>query len=221
MDRLGKPLSTVGEPGVYLNLALSQDGQRVAVSYGTGSPLNFDIWLIDLARPAMGMRLTTDPAGDFDPVLSPIDGSQVVFNSTRTGTDRFFYRRGSSGGGHDELLLKPDTGGATGGDWSRDGRFFAYMLSNSDVWVPRWRGDGKEIFFLAPDGMLMAAGIDTTKGFQSTVPQPLFQTGITSRQAYHPYVVADDGRRFLLPVSDRSEAPQINVVLNWLATAQK
>ena len=45
---------------------------------------------------------------------------------------------------------------------------------------PRWRRDSRELFFLAPDGTMMAAGIDTVKDFKVTVPQPLFQTGLAS-----------------------------------------
>ena len=31
---------------------------------------------------------------------------------------------------------------------------------------PKWRGDGKELFFLAPDGAIMATSIDTARSFQ-------------------------------------------------------
>jgi len=281
-DRTGRVLGTVGEPGFYINLALSPDERRLAASLGTGSPMNIDIWLIDLARDATPSRFTFDPATEFDPAWSP-DGSQVAFTSSRTGTNRL-YRHASSGSGQDEPLLKSDLG-ASAPDWSRDGRFLVYS-SAGDVWVlplsgdgreplaflqtpfnesdpafspdgrwiaynsnesgqaqiyvqsfpagggkflisrqggmePRWRGDGRELFFLAPDGTMMAAGIDTTKDFQATVPQPLFRTGITSARDNHPYVVTKDGARFLFPVIERSTASPITVMMNWPAAVQK
>ena len=62
---------------------------------------------------------------------------------------------------------------------------------------PRWRGDGRELFFLAPDGTMMSARIDTAKDFSATVPQPLFPTGLTSFPSNnHPYVVTRDGTVF-------------------------
>ena len=45
---------------------------------------------------------------------------------------------------------------------------------------PRWRDDGKELFFLAPDGMMMPARIDPTKEFNATVPEPLFPRGFAT-----------------------------------------
>jgi serine/threonine protein kinase/Tol biopolymer transport system component len=282
-DRTGKSQGAVGVPGGYVNLALSPDERRIAVSQVALGTIN--IWILDLARAAAPFRLTVDAGNDFDPVWSP-DGAHVVFTSSRTGTSAL-YRRAADGSGQDELVWKPERGVAAP-DWSRDGRFLAYA-SSGDVWVlplgsstveggkpiaflqtsftethpafspdgrwlayssnesgqaeiyvqsfpaggsksrismgggvqPRWRGDGREIFFLAPDGTMMAARLDTATGFNAMVPRPLFQTNITSRQNNHPYVVTRDGQRFLIPVSDQSAASQMTVVLNWLAGVQK
>ena len=52
-----------------------------------------------------------------------------------------------------------------------------FKISRDGGRDPRWRDDGRELFFLTLDGMLMAAGIETAKGLQPTVPQPLFHTG--------------------------------------------
>ena len=83
-DRTGKVTGTVGDRSSYINLALSPDGRRLAVSQATSSTRNIDIWVFDLERPGSPTRLTTDPAAEFDPTWSP-DGSQVLFTSTRTG----------------------------------------------------------------------------------------------------------------------------------------
>jgi hypothetical protein len=68
---------------------------------------------------------------------------------------------------------------------------------------------------------MMSARIDTAKEFTATVPQPLFQTGITATQNNNPYVVTRDGQRFLVPVVDQSAAAQMTVVLNWREGIQK
>ena len=77
------------------------------------------------------------------------------------------------------------------------------------------------MFFLAPDGTMMAAEITTKQGFQVSAPRRLFATGIIAQQSdNHPYVVTGDGNRFLVPVAgrDTGPVPDLVVVMNWLAT---
>ena len=84
MDRDGKALATVGDPGTYGNLDLSPDGRQLAVSQLTQQPEgpNVDIWLVDLDRAGTASRLTSDPAREFDPAWST-DGTEIAFNSDR------------------------------------------------------------------------------------------------------------------------------------------
>jgi hypothetical protein len=95
-----------------------------------------------------------------------------------------------------------------------------YQVSVEGGHHPRWRGDGGELFFLAPDGMLMAAETNTKQGFQVGVARPLFPTDIVAQQSdNHPYVVAGDGNRFLVPVAgrDTGPVPDLVAVTNWPA----
>jgi hypothetical protein len=77
----------------------------------------------------------------------------------------------------------------------------------AERWMgPRWRRDGGELFFLAPDGMLTAVGVSTTlAALQVDTPRPLFPTGITVTSHMRPYAVASDGQRFLIPVFPRQQ----------------
>jgi hypothetical protein len=96
------------------------------------------------------------------------------------------------------------------------------LISQHGGWAPRWRGDGRELFFLALDGSTMAAGIDTTRNSATPIPQRLFQTGLTTWGNQRPYAVAKDGRKFLIPIPrDTVGARPITVVLNWQATPAK
>ena len=80
----------------------------------------------------------------------------------------------------------------------------------------RWRADGKEIFFLSLDATMMAARIDTSRGFKAMIPEALFPTGL-SLITLRPYAVAPDGR-FLIPMAaDSRGATPITVTLNWPA----
>ena len=88
----------------------------------------------------------------------------------------------------------------------------------------RWRasrvggGDGKELFYLAPDGKLMAVAVAAWRLDRDRRPARLFNTGIVG-SIFHrrnQYVVTRDGQRFLVNISaeDESTAP-ITVVMNW------
>src|SRR5436190_6510486 len=92
---------------------------------------------------------------------------------------------------------------------------------------PRWRRDGKEIFYIAADGKLMAAAVTAAGAtLQAQTPAVLFQTQLaatvlvagTSRQ----YDVSADGQRFLVntPLAASSSVP-ITVILNWTAALKK
>jgi Tol biopolymer transport system component len=135
MDRAGKPLGVVGDPGRYTNLSLSPDDRGVAVSMFTGSPPNRDIWLIDLARAASSRRLTFDPAAEGDPIWSP-DGSQILFNSLRALPGWSFFQHAANGGGEDKLVLQADSV-VLSPDWSRVGLAYSQQSSSTgfDVWI--------------------------------------------------------------------------------------
>ena len=137
------------------------------------------------------------------------------------------------------------------GQFSPDGRFVAYISNESgriEVFVqpfpasggkwqisagggsqPRWRGDGKELFYLSADRRIMAVDVGTTSQFEARIPKALFQTRIVGsglglglgETAYiFRYSVTADGKRFLIN-SEQAEtgaaSQPITVVLNWAA----
>jgi Tol biopolymer transport system component len=133
--------------------------------------------------------------GQFSP-----DGRWVAYASNETG--RY------------EVYVRPFPG--PGGKWP---------VSTSGGITPRWRHDGKELFYVSPDNGMMAAPIQITADGPPILgaPVPLFPTrlvigntgsaGVTSRAQY---AVAPDGR-FLLNVSaDDPAASPITIVLNWM-----
>ena len=290
LDRTtGRPVGIVGDQGIFLNLDLSPDGQRVAVDKLTPRPGGIpaiDIWVMDLAT-GRATRVTDDPAEDFDPAWSP-DGKHIVFNSTRLGGWSLFMHS-SDGSGGDVPVLKSGTDrdrytvaawsrandlvfnvlskNSPGGDlwtlsmagdrtpkayvnsksselhgtFSPDGRWVAYQSNasgRSEIVVrpfpskdpaqpvsrhggarPRWRGDGKELFFLSPEGTMMAVGFDATNGAAEGVPRALFPTHIRLEEGDNsrPYAVAKNGDRFLLPIFTD---PPLRAVLDWRALLQ-
>jgi eukaryotic-like serine/threonine-protein kinase len=121
-DRQGHVLSTVGEPGVYRILALSPDGQRVAMERADPVAQNIDIYVFEFAR-GVNNRFTFDPARDVQPVWSP-DGTSVTFTRMNGGVGEV-YRRAANLAGEEELLFRaPGTGVPSA--VSPDGRFLLF-----------------------------------------------------------------------------------------------
>jgi serine/threonine protein kinase len=129
--------------------------------------------------------------------------------------------------------------------FSPDGRWIAYRSDESgkmEIYVqsfpapsgrvpvsteggvnPSWRGDGKELFYLAADQKLMAVEVKSGATFQAGVPRALFLTRVSGAvgSSKH-YTVTKDGQRFLvnMPVEGASSNP-ITIVLNWTAELRR
>jgi dipeptidyl aminopeptidase/acylaminoacyl peptidase len=143
-DRAGKPIGTLGDPAGYMDLNMSPDRQKVAVSMldpRVGPP---DLWIYDVAR-GLRSRFTFDPAADRWPIWSP-DGTRVAFSSNRNGQFNL-YIRSYAGAGVEELVLESDRDKVLS-DWSADGRFLLFETrgdpkTRSDVWALPLAGDRK------------------------------------------------------------------------------
>ena len=94
-----------------------------------------------------------------------------------------------------------------------------WQISAAGGLQPEWSHDGKELFYLASDGKLMAVDVNTNApNFQAGIPKPLFQTQLeTGYLGRNMFVVSPDAQRFLIlaPASAFSESEPINVVVNW------
>src|SRR5436190_22563110 len=91
-----------------------------------------------------------------------------------------------------------------------------WQVSSNGGGSPRWRRDGKELFFVANDGHLTSVAIHaSTNGLEISTPVPLFQTRL--RQAIgHEYDVSADGQKFILNSSrGGDDKTTITLVTNW------
>jgi len=124
LDRQGKVVKTVGEPGVYGQPGLSPDGTRIAATRTDPKTGNLDIWTWDIAT-GKGYAVTDSVWPDFSPVWSP-DGKQIAFVSTREQYSGI-YRKAWDGTGEEELLFRYTPGAGIGfSDWSPDGKFLTF-----------------------------------------------------------------------------------------------
>jgi len=97
------------------------------------------------------------------------------------------------------------------------------QISTTGGVCPKWRRDGKELFYVSPDKKIMSVTINDGPNLEPGVPQALFQTQIASNiESRNHYVVTADGQRFLIntQLKEVATAP-INVVVNWSATLKK
>jgi len=133
----------------------------------------------------------------------------------------------------------------TAGALSPDGRWLAYASDVSglfEVYVqsfpdgggkwqvstgggshPRWRRDGRELFYYARDGKLMAAQVRSGESFEKVAVVSLFEFRAGSLTLIlAPYAVMDDGQRFLINTVVETEAnAPLTVVVNWPAEIKK
>ena len=97
-----------------------------------------------------------------------------------------------------------------------------WQVSVSGGSQPRWRADGKELFYLALDGTLMSVDTVLSPEFRAGQPRPLFKTAVDPFAAVRShYAVAADGKRFLFVNPAGDDGPgSMTVVLNWAAERQ-
>jgi Tol biopolymer transport system component len=273
VDRTGKRLGELVEPGSYRNPRLSPDGSRVAVEMvdRTG---NRDIYIIEVAR-GLPVRLTFDPGRDASPVWSS-DGKRIAWQGSAAlllktadgigreqqlhpepwipddwvpdGSGLIFHPNAP----RDVFFMDPDTperahrrvlhgrGITTHARLSPDGRWIAYINADSgrfEVFIqdypngagrwhvspsggvqPKWRPDGKELFYLTPDGKMMAVPITLGALPQIGKAQQLFQTQAetVSGFTWHQFDITADGKRFLINTTETVATP-LTVVYDWPA----
>ena len=83
---------------------------------------------------------------------------------------------------------------------------------------PRWRRDGKELFYISGDSKMMSVDVTTRPVFQSGTPHALFQSDIVDtgiRTGPISWDIAPEGKRFLIVSPNTSETPAVSVTLNW------
>jgi hypothetical protein len=131
--------------------------------------------------------------------------SEFLLRHAQFSPDGQWIAYSSSESGKEEIYVAPFPG--PGGK---------RQVSMSGGGTPRWRRDGKELFYLAPDKKLMSAEVNGKGGmFEIGTVRQLFQTRATSPALL--YDVTADGQRFLVINSvEAEEASPLTLVVNWL-----
>ena len=175
----------------------SSDGSLIAYRNETRETGD-DFWVLPLAGDRKPRALMRTRYEEWGPRFSP-DSSWVAFASNESGRN--------------EVYIAPVQGLAA-----------RRQVSTEGGGSPRWRRDGKELFYLSGDGRtLMSAPVTLTSSVpRSGTPQRLFTIDRQKASPGNPrnlaYDVTPDGQRFLLVVTAGDQPPpQISVVANWSA----
>ncbi len=173
----------------------SPDGRFIL--YRTrGGPTGSDLFLLPLSgdhKPVPFLNTKfNEDIGQFSP-----DGRWVAYSSDESGRS--------------EVYVVPFPG--PGGKW---------QISTAGGTFPRWKHDGSEIFYLAPDNKLMAVTVNGKGANFDVGPiKPLFETRVVLGGRYQ-YAVSEDGQRFLINTApEQAASAAITVVLNWTAGLKK
>ena len=220
------------DPGIDAVPVWSPDRSQIAFTSSRGR--NFGIYLkpADGSQPERQLVLTSGV--DALPADWSRDGNNLLY---LVPPDLWVY---SFIEGKPHAFLKA-TASLKTAQFSPDGKWVAYSSNESGRWEvyvtsfpdargkwqistdggeqPRWRGDGKEIYFLSSDMKLMAVSVDTRNEFESGTPATLFQTNPREQVATTEQVVYDvnrDGQRFLVNTKYDNGSPHpMSVILNW------
>ena len=220
-------------PGFEDVATWSPDGRRIAFASDQGSVPS--IWAKNANGTGTDERFVE---GRAFPMAWSKDGSRLLYMTDRGATRTDILVLDTERHASSPLLASPSNEECA--SFSPDGKWIAYTSDEArdkQVYVrsypdaatkmqistgggiqPQWRGDGRELFYLAPDSTLMGVEVRPSgAGLSVGVAQPLFLTNIIPEQFLrNGYVASADGQRFLVvsPQVNPNSSPLVGV-LNW------
>jgi Tol biopolymer transport system component len=195
----GADALVLASPHPKIPQAWSRDG-RWLLYYERHPTTGRDLWALDMTVSAPEPRVVANTSADELLAQFSPDGRWVAYQTNESG--RF------------QVVVQPFPD--EGGRW---------QVSTAGGVAPRWRADGKELYFLAPDATLMAAPVTAAGAtFVAGPPVGLFPTRIveggTITTGRPQYAVAADGRFLINQPAADAAAPPITLILNWRPPAR-
>jgi eukaryotic-like serine/threonine-protein kinase len=226
----------------------SRDGSLIAYRSLQSSDTNVFVKQTQGLQPPhsiISLKERSRATDDLNPNSWSLDGAQLLCTlQPATGGTQLVLLPTSGGNMTPFLTTKTSE---TNGQISPDGKWVAYASNESGDWEiyvttfptaagkwqvsqsggsePRWRGDGKEIFYIGAGGTLTAVPVSTTGTFASGNPAPLFHTQLRAQVSstdQFTYDATKDGQRFL--VNRYAKPPQVaplRIILNATTPAAK
>lgn len=207
--------------GVHIFLKQAKGLEPAKSIYDGGG--DYDIVPNSWSRDDMQIMCTEEPgSGGSNLVLVPASGGKSV---------PFLVTKASESNGQ----ISPDGNwvayaSTESGDWEIYVNTFPtpggkWQVSRGGGTEPRWRGDGKEIFYIGPKSTLMAVPVNSAGTFSAGNPTLLFRTQFRAQVSstdLFSYDVTKDGQRFLVNrYAKPAQVAPIHVVLNATADLKK
>ena len=170
----------------------SNDGKYI-VYMKRGEKTASDLWLLPLSGDRQPKPYLTTPFSEDWGKVSP-DGRWLAYQSNESGRDEIYVQ------------AFPEPGRKV-------------VVSKGGGTHPRWRRNGRELYYVAPDDKLMAVPVEPGANFGTGTPVPLFEVGSYGRRNNrYVYDVSADGQKILLlrPLEDATTRP-LTVVQHWTA----
>ena len=184
-----------GDQSKFAN-SWTKDG-RFLLYHRTDSQTGTDLWVLPMVGDRKPMLFLKTPFVERWGAFSP-DGQWVAYQSDESGRAEIYVRPFVPPGATET--------GPLGGQW---------QISAAGGVYPAWRPDGKELYYLNPAGVMMAATVTVTRStLQRGTPVTLFPTRILGGVDGWQYDVAPDGRFLINTVLDGTAAP-ITLLQNW------
>ncbi len=183
----------------------SPDGRFLLYSEIGEGKTTFNLWVAPVSGDRKPLLVVQSDFPKHQGQFSP-DGKWIAYTSFEPGSNQVYVQRFAESGSADQ---------APGGRW---------QISTAGGSHPRWRRDGRELFYLAPDRRLMAVEVKTGATFEVGAPRALFAADVSAPGAVgtpgllaYQYDVSADGQRFLMnALLEAAPASPIEVVLNWV-----
>ncbi|MBM2840668.1 MAG: hypothetical protein HW412_1196, partial [Bacteroidetes bacterium] len=161
----------------------------------------FDIWILPLTGERNPVPFAQTEFDEWLGSFSP-DGRWIAYWSNESGRFEVYVRNFS--------LADQST---PVGKW---------QISANGGAQPRWRKDGKELYYMNPDRVLMAVPVNSGSTFQYEAARQLFSTDTDNFDAPNRYVATKNGHRFLMNVPlDREASNPVTITLNWITEVTK
>ena len=187
LSRAESPKLVATIPSMVIPMQITADGKQVLYFADRGSSTGFDTFVLSLSD-GTSTPIVQTPMSDVEPQFSP-DGQWLAYASVESG--RY------------EVFVQPVP--ATGTKW---------QISSGGGRQPRWRGDGRELFFVTDDRKLYAVDVRPAATFEFGTPTFLFDMPANTVSVRNSYVPRPDGQRFLVnSLLDTAVSP-INVVVH-------
>jgi len=172
--------------------SFSSDGRFL--TYGQPRGNVFEQWAVDLTQPGSKPLPLVSGVTLADETRFAPNGRWAAYHSNETGMAQVY------------VIPFPRTGEK-------------WQVSQKGGVQPRWSADGQELFYLDPEGRLMAVRMPSSDPRQAAAPQILFATGLVASDALDQYAPTRNGFVIRAPVSAGADAGAVQVVSNWKALA--